>query len=302
MIRNNRQSSTSGFTLIELLVVIAIIVILAAILFPVFATAREKARQTTCASNMKQLGLAFTQYAQDYDEQLPDGAVAGGCSLGTTRADMAGGGWDKQIAPYLKSLATLECPDDSTETHAQTVSYGYNSAVAVVSTGYMLDGCGLGSDAGMAGAGGQLSKLNSPAVTVLLFEAGDAKGGPATLGQSGNGTESATYLQGEGAYANWTTYATGIIDNCNVHPASCGGAGLYNFSINATAPVAARHTNGANWLAADGHVKWLLGNLVSAGWAASSPTGAQSNGGARDNSPACGTQNLGVHTLTFSPI
>ena len=60
-----------GFTLIELLVVIAIIAILASILFPVFARAREKARQTSCLSNMKQLGLACSMYAQDYDELLP---------------------------------------------------------------------------------------------------------------------------------------------------------------------------------------------------------------------------------------
>ncbi|MEN6304741.1 MAG: prepilin-type N-terminal cleavage/methylation domain-containing protein, partial [Armatimonadia bacterium] len=62
-----------GFTLIELLVVIAIIAILAAILFPVFAKAREKARQSSCLSNMKQMGLACLQYAQDYDEVLPAG-------------------------------------------------------------------------------------------------------------------------------------------------------------------------------------------------------------------------------------
>src|SRR5712691_1921266 len=61
-----------GFTLIELLVVIAILAILAALLFPVFAQVREKARQTTCASNLRQIGTAFAMYVQDYDDRLPD--------------------------------------------------------------------------------------------------------------------------------------------------------------------------------------------------------------------------------------
>src|SRR6201988_4702864 len=70
-IRRGRPTRNRGFTLIELLVVIAIIAILAAILFPVFAQAREKARQASCLSNMKQIGLGMTMYVQDYDETFP---------------------------------------------------------------------------------------------------------------------------------------------------------------------------------------------------------------------------------------
>jgi prepilin-type N-terminal cleavage/methylation domain-containing protein len=73
-----RSKGPRGFTLIELLVVIAIIAILAAILFPVFAQAREKARQTACLSNVKQLGTGVMMYAQDYDETLPLGALNNG--------------------------------------------------------------------------------------------------------------------------------------------------------------------------------------------------------------------------------
>ena len=100
----------NAFTLIELLVVIAIIAILAAILFPVFAQAREKARQASCASNMKQIGLAFLQYAQDYDEIAPlQGALAAGTAPNQE-------GWNSAmwtIFPYVKSAAVYKCPNDS---------------------------------------------------------------------------------------------------------------------------------------------------------------------------------------------
>ena len=76
--KRNRSRHESGFTLIELLVVIAIIAILAAILFPVFAQAREKARATSCSSNIRQAGLALMQYTQDYDERYPNGVGAFG--------------------------------------------------------------------------------------------------------------------------------------------------------------------------------------------------------------------------------
>ena len=87
---------------------IAIIAILAAILFPVFAKAREKARQTSCASNEKQLGLAFIQYIQDNDETMPAGR-----SPASRRLARAQGG-PAQIYPYVKSTGVYKCPDDPT--------------------------------------------------------------------------------------------------------------------------------------------------------------------------------------------
>jgi prepilin-type N-terminal cleavage/methylation domain-containing protein/prepilin-type processing-associated H-X9-DG protein len=109
-----------GFTLIELLVVIAIIALLAAILFPVFARARENARKTTCASNVKQIGLAILQYAQDNDEILPPVAYE----------DDAGDDyqWPGLIAPYLKGAQILKCPGDA---RSKIISYGLNETAFV---------------------------------------------------------------------------------------------------------------------------------------------------------------------------
>ena len=95
------RSSKCAFTLIELLVVIAIIAILAAILFPVFAQAREKARQTSCASNLNQLGLSILQYTQDFDERFPLTNVAPNCD-----------NWAQAVYPYVKSEEVFECPDN----------------------------------------------------------------------------------------------------------------------------------------------------------------------------------------------
>jgi len=108
-----RGLTRSGFTLIELLVVIAIIAILAAILFPVFARARENARRSSCQSNLKQIGLGFAQYTQDYDEQYPYDSVAqsGGVSgVGVFAPTAAPANWPGKLQPYLKSQQIFQCP------------------------------------------------------------------------------------------------------------------------------------------------------------------------------------------------
>jgi prepilin-type N-terminal cleavage/methylation domain-containing protein/prepilin-type processing-associated H-X9-DG protein len=97
---------SSGFTLIELLVVIAIIAILAAILFPVFAQAREKARQTTCSNNLNQIGKAFTMYYDDWDQTLNPFESA--CTWQQINC-----GWPNRLRTYNKSVTLFQCPSDS---------------------------------------------------------------------------------------------------------------------------------------------------------------------------------------------
>jgi len=139
-----------GFTLIELLVVIAIIAILAAILFPVFAKAREKARQSSCLSNVKQIMLAVLQYAQDYDETLPPGALA---TPGPSDAD----DWYDLLTPYMKSTQILVCPSVRA-----TPSYGWNYQ----EFGYYYGSFGTGWAT-------QLGQITSPATTILIGDNSD---------------------------------------------------------------------------------------------------------------------------------
>jgi prepilin-type N-terminal cleavage/methylation domain-containing protein/prepilin-type processing-associated H-X9-DG protein len=150
-----------GFTLIELLVVIAIIAILAAILFPVFAQAREKARQTSCLNNQKQWAIAWQMYVQDYDENIPPYA------LRRTSPPWPSAGWGERwyvlIEPYVKNIQIGTCPSDpESRDVGNRFSYGYN--------GYYLRDPAWGNAEGAD----VLSEITYPAE---CFVTGETQGG-----------------------------------------------------------------------------------------------------------------------------
>ncbi len=120
-----------GFTLIELLVVIAIIAILAAILFPVFARAREQARKTSCASNLRQLGLGFSMYTQDYDERFCQ-IWSGEWNLNAATPRQTN--WGPSIFPYIKNKAVYLCPSDASSHGSSYLGNNYigNAKIAIV--------------------------------------------------------------------------------------------------------------------------------------------------------------------------
>ena len=263
-----------AFTLIELLVVIAIIAILAAILFPVFQKVRENARRASCQSNLKQLGLAFTQYVQDADEKYPSGLINAATPVPVTPAPAATGageGWAGQIYPFVKSTGVYKCPDDSTPNNgnAVPVSYALNEFVPALA----------------------LAQFSAPANTVLACECvkSTALVNLTDEGASGGATVLSPITTG------W--YVDTIVDQNN--GATCSATGCTYTSGNdtvktATAGTNARHdprgtgvaAGASNYLLSDGHVKYLkFENMV---------IGA---GGS-----ALGTSGMtGANVATFSP-
>ena len=164
-----------AFTLIELLVVIAIIAILAAILFPVFARARENARRSSCSSNLKQIGLGIIQYQQDYDERFPPRHFGG---------ETDGISWRVITQPYLKSAQVFACPSNTGNTLPTTynptntiipISYACNgagnanAAVGVIDNGYRTN---IGGNSPMTDLTGEaIASVASASQVVLVTEA-----------------------------------------------------------------------------------------------------------------------------------
>jgi prepilin-type N-terminal cleavage/methylation domain-containing protein/prepilin-type processing-associated H-X9-DG protein len=164
-----------AFTLIELLVVIAIIAILAAILFPVFARARENARRSSCQSNLKQIGLGIMQYTQDYDERMP---LAEYTTPFTTTP------WHYVVQPYVKSYQLFRCPSNTTTNPIKNTTLAAATAAGVPSTGipisYQVNAGGAGTFTGNStdrpiywnnsSSPVLISKLQFPATTIVVLE------------------------------------------------------------------------------------------------------------------------------------
>jgi prepilin-type N-terminal cleavage/methylation domain-containing protein/prepilin-type processing-associated H-X9-DG protein len=237
-----RRRSYSGFTLIELLVVIAIIAILAAILFPVFAQARDKARGAACLSNQKQLGLAAGMYAQDYDggyvpSYMDDRTAAGGWSRRN---------WYQILPPYIKNAAVFACP--SRINNARVTIEG-----TLVPVGYAMTCEGAKgfptAFLGYSYQGSQTclfeSMVSVPAETLFIGETPSCEG--AVGGRMPDGRQCVApghrvcpprrldpQHYSQPFIANWANHTE--IDVNNGHE---------------------RHTGGGNYIFFDGHVKWM---------------------------------------------
>jgi prepilin-type N-terminal cleavage/methylation domain-containing protein/prepilin-type processing-associated H-X9-DG protein len=237
-----RRSTRSAFTLIELLVVIAIIAILAAILFPVFAQARAKARQAACMSNCKQIALAAMQYVQDYDEVLPvnNGAYlpANPGSVNTVLAT-----WMLQLQPYAKNWDIYRCLD--TRFTDQVTVTNYPAAGQQV----RLPNRSLGANEWIIG------RVGASAII-----AGTA---PQPVSQATLGRVAETPLVADCLYLlfNDPRRIAAASSNAAVwsdwSSAANGGA-----NGAATNPANARHSGGSNIVWADGHVKWQHQNTM----------------------------------------
>jgi prepilin-type N-terminal cleavage/methylation domain-containing protein/prepilin-type processing-associated H-X9-DG protein len=243
-----KSRAKNGFTLIELLVVIAIIAILAAILFPVFARARENARRSSCASNLKQIGLGMLQYTQDYDEKL----VAYGYSFLNTPYLASNPAtpnykWMDAIYPYVKSEQIFNCPSMASD--AQNYRYaGPDGGTAVTAGQYGSYGVNM---AYRQTAGKRPPSSSYEGTGTLVFQISLAEiEAPATTVQV---ADNSIGVVGTGGSYPFMMYG----DNAATEPRISSAYRvpvLYGTSLGSSA-WAARHLDTANVLYTDGHVK-----------------------------------------------
>ena len=212
---------TSAFTLIELLVVIAIIAILAAILFPVFARARENARRASCQSNLKQIALGVTQYTQDYDEHFPR-IITG------SAPDIFG--WGGNIQPYLKSIQIFVCPSATGTQNASPDNNNFQT--------YQMNTMLNKNNPSQSRV---LAEVPSPSGTVMLADA--------PYGTARNNTSGCV---GEYSASN---YGAPCDNSASLGTTAAAWMPLPPSATSVNAPQ--RHLGGSNFAFVDGHVKWF---------------------------------------------
>lgn len=245
-VRKRTGISRCGFTLIELLVVIAIIAILAAILFPVFARARENARRSSCQSNLKQLGLGVMQYAQDYDEIMPGSLIdipsgpppEGGYWVGGTFWT-----WPQLVYPYTKSIQIAFCPSSSAA-GIEGPGRGHYAANGMA----MVAPPGWAANAWWDSKSIKASQFASTSATYLLMDGGQWAIDPHYIVLQGS-VKGSYYLPGSGDAG----VPVAAVDPPSIH------GDWYQSDYKS-----GRHFGGVNMAFADGHVKWLKSEKVIA--------------------------------------
>jgi prepilin-type N-terminal cleavage/methylation domain-containing protein/prepilin-type processing-associated H-X9-DG protein len=258
MIRHRSHGARRGFTLIELLVVIAIIAILAAILFPVFAQAREKARQTTCISNCKQISNAVMMYLQDYDETMP--------RFFGTEAGINRGTWVRWLEPYHKSYDVFRCPnmiDAGTIWTGRlpaniSIWQGYGWNVDYMNFSANCSDFALPAVNPQSGPPTPLARVNRPAETVMAGGASGAAGAGSFFG-----TGNALYPVNGGYYVLCAPATLTTPEGCCY---SNSGWGLGSYMGPFGGFEQPRHGNqGGNLIFVDGHVKFMTAGRAAAG-------------------------------------